>query len=648
MGLHAVLYDNNLTTPSIVKNLAGKVNNIRLLWEIHGGLRSIECDWLGTQVEAFSFYKAYCGYRLVILDHFCDRPVADGFITGLAMTPSGVRVLANGAWFRHYDQLYVFDDTVQDSQQGTLSYEGTGEFRDTGQNFSDWDTAAGNLVYQIEVGNLGAYQENNTTLDTNNDFSTSGGAADREWYAQRFIPPQTANVAQLSVQLQTTGSPVGTITVSIYDEASGIPDAIVGSASAAVDISTLSAEYDWADFYWGGVGPEIVGGVPYFAVLKTAGYTYTDSTTELMLGSDADGGHGDTLFKYDSDADPTWTTAGTDHTSNYRVYPDSITAVSWGFMGAVGGGGNTYIKVYRDYAGTTLGWLGDDPTNLSPIRYTVKLAYAYKSTSDIVKDALTREVPAVDSDQDNIDETNTVIGFWSPPWDEGGLYPGELIEKLASMSDGSNNQWNYWVANQPLDGVMPQKPVAYFKAQVDDGTFDWQIRPWMLAPATATLERNIQELRNAVRVIYRDMDDDDALAITSEATDSDSISDYWRRETILSGGDLFGTGATQYRDLYLDKFHDALLGKSITITAPYLWGDNKEKWPLWYPIKMNASYFRIDISPEVDVFSSSWDREQVGQALTMEYSDAQHSLRIHLDLEPNDVDALLARITAFR
>lgn len=649
LPLTPILFDNDLASPSFIMSLANRASNIRLMWELHGGLRSIELDWAAGPIDAYAFYKRYVGYRLVIADKYSDAPVADGFITGISITPTGTHVIASGFWFRHYDQLYAFDDTIRDSQQDVLTYESGAEFRDTGQDFSDWKTDSGDLVYKIEVGNLGAYQEGGNTIDTDNDFATTGLHHDREWYAQRFTLNSASNVAQVSVQLKKTGSPTGTVLVAICDESSGKPGSIVGSVSSTKTIdSDITTSYSWITWTWGGgAGPQLSAETPYYIVLRTAGYSYTDGVTELVIGSDADGGQGDTLFKYDDDASPTWTTVGTDHICNYRTYPDNINAVSWGFLGDVGGGGDDYIKVYRDYSGAVPGWLGDDPTDLTPIRYAVYTAYEYKTTGEIVKDALD-EVPAINTDQDNIDDPGTVIGFWAPPIDEGGMYPGELIEKLASMSDSTNRQWSYWVKPLPFSLLTPQKPVPYFKAQVDDGTFDWQLQLWMLAPGTMTMERNIQELRNHVRIIYRNMDEEDALTITDTATDTTSISDYWQREAILTGGDLFNVGADRYRDLYLNKFKDALLGRTVTVTAPWIIDDVGAKWPLWFPIKHSTSYFQVRLYPDLDIFDKSWDRTQNSQAQTMEYNAATNTLRIVLDLEDNRLDALISRIAAFR
>jgi hypothetical protein len=480
--LNAYLYDS-VTSQNPEFKMYDRCKNIRLNWELHGGLRTIELDWHAHPYLAYRFYKEAPGKILVIGDNILDRPVGMAYITGVSLNSQGCHVVANGHWFRHFDQMYAFDTTAQTSEVSTLTYSsesGDDTFTDSGQDFSSWATAAGNAAYEIEV--------------INDD--------DSESYA--FL----GNVV---------------------------------------------------------------------------------STTE--------------------------------------------------------------IEVFTDYALEAAGWLGDDPTGKTPVSYNVILCYNERTTSEIVKEILTNEVPSVSSNQDNVDETNTPVGFWEPPLDEGGMYPGEIIEKLASLSDSSNNQWSYWVKAALFNHTHLGAPVPYFEAQVDDGTYDWAIKLWMLAPGSFTMERNIQELRNAVRAVYRNMEDDDNLALEPEeqyTSDSTSISDYWRREVILSAGDSCPDIAGQYVNLYISKFKDALLSKTITLTSPYILDSNGARWPLWQPIKDSKSYVRFtDFGISPDILNESWDRQRCTQALSMEYNSTSHSLRLVLDLEDDSLDAWLARIAAF-
>lgn len=657
--LRAYLYDNNLSSPSPITNILMPTGNIRLLWELNGGLQSIEMDWIGHWQKAYTFYRRYIGYRVIVVDQFCDRPVADGFITGLAMTPTGIQILASGAWFRHFDQLYAFDTTAQDYQQGTLSYESGGVFRDTGQDFSDWNTGSGDAQYKIEVFNTGQPDTKYSNVtDTDNHLTSSDGNADREWYAERFRVDINSQIVRADVEMKKVGTPAGTMTASVYTESQGRPGEIVGNASQSLNInSSLGTSYSDISFTWASNGPTLDANTDYFLVIKTSGYTYSNGVTEVVIGSDSDGRseEANVMFKYDADASTNWTSVGSGHSMTFSIYTSNVGSITWGFMGDVGTGGNTYIKVYRNWEcdDDTQGWLGDtDFSDLTPYSYQALKNYAYKTTSEVIKEALTNDVPFASDNQSNIDETNTVVGFWEPPIEQGGMYPGELIDKLSSWSDSSNNQWNYWLKNAAFDGTSPQKPIPYFKAQVNDGTYDWSIYRSMLAPSSRVMERSVQEMRNAVKVIYRDMENDGVISIEpqiSYLTDTTSISDYWRREIIVSAGDATRAIAENYAELYREKFSNPLLSKSIVLSSGYILDSYNKRYPLWSPIKYSKSYFKIsDLIPTADLLTSSWDRLQCSQATSMEYSSTNNQLRIVLDLEDDSLDALVARMSDLR
>ena len=275
-------------------------------------------------------------------------------------------------------------------------------------------------------------------------------------------------------------------------------------------------------------------------------------------------------------------------------------------------------------------------------------AYPLTDTSSaMIKASLTNFVPVISADQTNIEETSFALSA-DGTWDlsDFGLYPGDLIPKLASMSNSDHLQWNYWVRSASFDGLTPQLPIAYFEEQVDDGTFNWQIFKRDIGGSGMTQGRNIEELSNRVMVIYRDILTNEHL-FTTWASDTDSQAAFWTREAVLSGGQMVPDGADQYRDFSLAKLKDPLLQHSLTITAPYIMDSGGSRWPLWYPIKNGGGYLRInDLYPDTDIFSESWDRKRTGQMMTLEYDDSAYSLRVVLDTEDNRIDALLAFMAA--
>jgi len=462
------------------------ISDINILWELHGGLRTVALEWAASKISAYQFYRKHLGHRLLILDQYLDRPVADALITGIAISGTGIRIVANGAWFLHSDELYNFDADSKDSQQGaTLVYNPTGQsFQDADQVFTDWQTASGSAAYEIWIVN-------------------------------------------------------------------------------------------------------------------------------------------------------------------------SDNSVTFGFLGAAftTTNANDSIYVYDDYALTSAGWNGEDPTAKTASSYTIIICYNYYTTTDVIKDALSK-VPFISTGQAFIEETSTVISYWEPPIEEGGLYPAEVIEKLSAMSDSTNRQWNYWVVSGGMNAGLPSDPIPHFAPQSTDGGHDWGVKTWMLSGDSFTAERNIQELRNKIKIIYSDMENENVLAIypNTGAYVEDSMSQerYWSREALISGGTLDAEMAEYYANLYINKYKDSMFVNSFTISSPYIYDSAESEWPLWTPIKLSRSYFRfLDLFPDAGSLGESWDRKLVSQAMTMEYSSANNELRVVLDTEDNALDAMLSRMDAF-
>ncbi len=167
----------------------------------------------------------------------------------------------------------------------------------------------------------GGYLDGDNTKDTDNDFTTTGGAADNEWMARMFTAVNTGKVMSAIPELGKTGAPAGTMVCAIYSDDSGLPDAQIGNNSQSVTSTGLSAaaggatqEFTWLD------GPDIVSGTVYWLVMKTVGYTYTNGVTEIRWRTDADGAIGlDECAKYDSNAGTPWSTMGANVGANLTI-----------------------------------------------------------------------------------------------------------------------------------------------------------------------------------------------------------------------------------------------------------------------------------------------------------------------------------------
>ncbi len=140
--------------------------------------------------------------------------------------------------------------------------------------------------------------EDGMTNDADFDFTTTGAGAS-EKYAIAFTTDSNINVhvKSFTVRLGKTGAPAGTMVAEIYTDSSG-PNTLVGSASEAITLTTLSADADGADqefIFLFDNRAEIATATKYWIVLTTTGYTYNDGVTEVRLRADTGGGAANTF-----------------------------------------------------------------------------------------------------------------------------------------------------------------------------------------------------------------------------------------------------------------------------------------------------------------------------------------------------------------
>ena len=172
------------------------------------------------------------------------------------------------------------------------------------------------------------------TEDADNDFTTTGGAADNEWMARGFTATASGAVGTVAnVMLKKTGAPAGTILAAIFTDDGGGPSGPsgtqVGGNSTAVTNTTLNASGAIQTFTWSTDWPVLTTGVKYWLVLKTVGYTYTNGVTEVIWQTDANGAvAGNECWKYDSNAGPTWTTMGADLGADITINLNLQTTIS--------------------------------------------------------------------------------------------------------------------------------------------------------------------------------------------------------------------------------------------------------------------------------------------------------------------------------
>ena len=171
------------------------------------------------------------------------------------------------------------------------------------------------------------------TPDANQDFSTTGANADREWMARKFKTPSISHqwVSTVSLTLGTTGAggnaPAGTLAASIYTDSGGLPDALLSGSGASdsvtcLDITTAAAG-ETTTFRWTRDCPFLAPSTTYWLVIKSTGYTYANGVTEVRWRTDANGAVGESeCAKFDANATPAWTVIGADVGADIGINSD--------------------------------------------------------------------------------------------------------------------------------------------------------------------------------------------------------------------------------------------------------------------------------------------------------------------------------------
>lgn len=102
MPLYADIWDNDYSSPGHVEGL-GRVAGLVAQWENPGGIVQFGLTVRRPGAAAYLGYSGWLGKRLIVRDHFCDRPVLDGTIIGAGLLNGRVHLVAAGPWWRLFD-----------------------------------------------------------------------------------------------------------------------------------------------------------------------------------------------------------------------------------------------------------------------------------------------------------------------------------------------------------------------------------------------------------------------------------------------------------------------------------------------------------------------------------------------------------------
>lgn len=258
------------------------------------------------------------------------------------------------------------------------------------------------------------------------------------------------------------------------------------------------------------------------------------------------------------------------------------------------------------------------------------------TTSEVIKDILTTECPAVSADQSGIDETNTDPSPWQTA---ENAYPGGLIPRLAAMSDDQHREWYFWLKSAPLLFCEPQPPIPFFKPQLVE-LIDFWVDRVQCPEGGLELSPSIMEFANDVRVMYRDAAG--AQQQTGSAVDAESKSRFWNQEVWdVTIATVPQTVAEQYRDLYLARYKDPQQSSSFRVTG-WIRDSGDKRFPLWELIKKFPCTVGIrDLDATLLKFGSI-DHKTTFAVAAARYNYARNELAITPDLEEKTLENLLA------
>ncbi len=151
----------------IIPSAAGDTT-VRNLWDIpsvreswtritsaNGGYLTGSFEVSGlAESDIKDFFNRYLGFE--VQEHTINTMTWNGFIYRMTLELNGVQYVRTlePDWFHNRVKVYYSNLSVVDSEQGALAYRTVPlRFSDDAQDFSAWQTVAGNATYRIQVAN---------------------------------------------------------------------------------------------------------------------------------------------------------------------------------------------------------------------------------------------------------------------------------------------------------------------------------------------------------------------------------------------------------------------------------------------------------------------------------------------------------------
>ena len=332
------------------------------------------------------------------------------------------------------------------------------------------------------------------------------------------------------------------------------------------------------------------------------------------------------------------------------------------------------------------------------------------STANTVNDTIslmvTDHIPTADGSLASIAANTTPLGGYQVRWPQGDT-ARQIIADMLQISDSDGTIYDFWLVDNPLNGLALQSWRANYQPRAADAAVDWQVDLSDLSELV--LSRDINDIVTKATVYYGTISStatggsatslvDAAAAFRTQGVIPGdrvtNVTDGSRGQVVevvsqtelllneLLGGTAnefantdiysiqlqlpkaaaFDTGTSIYRtreisvsepqmtETQASNYAKLLIQteprqvQSITVSAPSIRDSNGAEWPLWEVVARGGGYIRInDLYPDASLFSTSLNGTTAFRITSLDYDNVSQSLRIGLDALDSRLDARLQR-----
>ncbi len=267
--------------------------------------------------------------------------------------------------------------------------------------------------------------------------------------------------------------------------------------------------------------------------------------------------------------------------------------------------------------------------NLSDIPYTT----AFNANADVVmKAVLTAAATQINADQSNIEATGGPAITSAAASSYLDVYPKQLVEKLLSFSDDTNNaKWYFAIWEDRIPYMFPRS-FSTIKWRVTIGDF-----------ARFILKHRGAELWNSAYTVFGGA----RTAITNN-TDSqfkygDGTNDFIRRKVISEVGGVAGGAAQSRRDAWIEDHKEVLPRLEKMVLGPTVYDDSGVPTPSMWVRAGDVLRVRDLVPASAELDSVTRDGLRTYFIVKTVYEMDTGMMRITPDTEPAGMDEILGK-----